>query len=72
METKKQVLKSLEQSVDDKDIDSVREALIRNPDAINERDRWGYTVFMEVCWREYWDIAKVILESPNIDINATN
>ncbi len=72
---KKQVLKkgkSFGQSVEDRDIDSVREALIRNPDAINERDRYDDTPLMEACASEYWDIAKVLLESPNIDINATN
>ena len=64
--------KSLEQSVEDKDIDSVREALKRNPDAINERYVYGFTPLMRACNRKYWDIAKVLLESPNIDINATN
>jgi len=63
--------KSLEKSVRDKDIDSVRKALIRNPDAINERDRLGDTPLMVACYRRYWNIAKVLLESPNIDINAT-
>jgi len=63
--------KSLWQSVVDGDIDSVREALIRNPDAINERYRYGFTPLIRACISEYWDIAKVLLESPNIDINAT-
>ena len=72
MEKQALKIKSLRQSVNDRDIDSVRKALIRNPDAINERYWFGLIPLMKACVNEYWDIAKILLESPNIDINATD
>jgi len=61
------------QSMRNRDVDSVKEALKDNPDVINKKN-WNHrTPLMTACWNKFWDIAKVLLESsPNIDINATD